>query len=372
MTTDHPPAFDIAEHPGESWTLPGRAYTDPEIFEGERRAIHYRAWHYAGSTEQLATPGSYITARILDQTVIIVCGKDQVIRGFFNVCQHRGHELLQGYGHVGLITCPYHAWSYGTDGRFRAGRGTAAMPEAKNGAFDLKPVRVERFAKRFVFFNLDPEAMSLAEQTVGLEEDMRQELPEFDRLAIDAPTTRAELNANWKVLVDNFLECYHCRNAHPAFADMFDMTGYRTLTHPYWISQKAKVGRDDNMAYHVAPEAANRKGLSWWLWPTTTFGALPGSAELTVFNFLPLTPGRSVQTIQHFSLPGSAPDVARDRYGNGLLTEEDISLCESVQRGLGSQGYTAGRFVHDPEGGETTEAGVHHFHRLVAAALNRR
>jgi len=369
MNSVPPPAFEIAASPGESWTLPGRAYTDPAIFDQERKAIHFRSWHYAGSTLELAKPGSYLTARILDQAVIIVRGKDQSIRGFYNVCQHRAHELLTGRGQVGVITCPYHAWSYGTDGRFRGGRGTADMPQARSGGFDLKSVRVEILADRFVFFNLDPQAMALSDQAAGLAEELRREVPQFDQLVPDSATLTTELRANWKVLVDNFLECYHCHNAHPAFADMLDMKTYRVDSRPYWMSQKSRLAKADNRAYPVAPGAACTEGLFWWLWPTTTFNVLPGSAELTVFNFLPLDTDRSVQTLQRFALPGSTPDAARDRYGNGELTDEDVALCESVQRGLHSQGYGAGRFVYDPAGGETSEAAVHQFHRLVAQAL---
>jgi carnitine monooxygenase subunit len=364
--------FDIAETADSSWTLPGRAYTDPEVFEQERTAIHYRSWHYAGSTQELTQPGSYLIARILDQAVIVIRDKDQVLRGFHNVCQHRAHELLTGRGQVGVITCPYHAWSYGIDGRFRTGRGTANMPQSRTGQFDLKAVRVEILADRFVFFNLDPQAMPLAEQAAGLEEELRNQVPEFDNLVPDGAPTSAEVKADWKVLVDNFLECNHCRNAHPAFADMIDMNSYRTVSRRYWMSQKGQMRRADSNAYHVDQNAANTNVYAWWLWPTTTFNVLPGSPELTVFNFLPVSTGKSVQTLQRFAPPGSVPDAARDRYANGELTNEDIAICESVQRGLHSLGYSAGRFVHDAAGGETGEAAVHQFHRLVAGALNGR
>lgn len=364
--------FEIAETADASWTLPGRAYTDPGVFEQERLAIHYRSWHYAGGTQELSKPGSYLTARILDQNVIVIRDKDQKIRGFHNVCQHRAHELLTGRGQVGMITCPYHAWSYGIDGRFRTGRGTAVMPQAKSGDFDLKTVRVEIFADHFVFFNLDPQASPLSEQAAGLAEHMKNEIPGFQELVPDGAPTSQEIQANWKVTVDNFLECYHCHNAHPAFADLLDMGSYQVVSHPYWMNQKSLLRRAKNNAYLVDPKSENTKGLFWWLWPTTTFNVLPGSRELTVFNFLPVSPGRSLQTQQRFAPTGTPRDAARDQYSNGVLTDEDVAICESVQRGLSSLGYSAGRFVHDPAGGETSEAAVHQFHRLVASALSLR
>jgi choline monooxygenase len=363
------PRFDIAPEAAASWTLPGNAYTDPAVFALERLAIQFKSWHYAGNMQDLASPGSYLTARILDQSVIIMRDKDAAIRGFYNVCQHRAHELLEGSGQVSVISCPYHAWSYGTDGRFRSGRGTADMPQARSGAFDLKPVRVEVLAGRFVFFNLDRDPVPLALQAAGLEADLRLELPEFDALVYDGLPVTSVVEANWKVIVDNFLECYHCRSAHPAFAELLDMRSFRVATAAHWMSQKIALGRPDNSAYRVRTDAPQQRGLFWWLWPMTTFNVLPGSPALSTFTFLPLGPARTLQTVQRFVLPGVPVDAARESYQNGVLTDEDIAICESVQRGLSSRGYSAGRFVHDAEGGETSEAAVHLFHRLVAQSL---
>jgi choline monooxygenase len=364
------PLFDIAAAPDAASTLPGRAYTDQGVFDLERSAIHFRSWHYAGSIDELATPGSYLTARVLDQNVVVMRGKDGVIRGFYNVCQHRAHELLSGRGCVNLITCPYHAWSYGTDGRFRAGRGTAGMAQAKSGGFDLKSVRVETLADRFVFFNLDPGAGALATLAAGLDAELATQVPEFANLVADGPPVATEIEANWKVIVDNYLECNHCRMAHPAFADMLDMSSYRLAMHGHWTSQKSRAGKLDNAAYRIEADAPVQQALFWWLWPMTTFNVLPGTPELVVFNFMPLSPTRSRQTVQRFALPGDVREPGRERYQNGLLTDEDIALCESVQRGLASRGYDAGRFVCDPAGGEASEEAVHLFHRLVVRALS--
>jgi carnitine monooxygenase subunit len=352
-----------------SWTLPSYVYTDPEVFQRERSAIHFRSWHYAGTTQQLAKPGSYLTARLLDQSIIVIRDKEETIRGFHNVCQHRAHELLRGHGHVNLITCPYHAWTYAIDGRFRGGRGAAAMAECDSGSFDLKTVRVEILADRFIFFNLDPDAMPLHEQAGGLEAELRAEVPEFERLVVASSPGTADIKANWKVTVDNYLECYHCKVAHPAFADMIDMQSFRVVTHPYWMSHKANLGREDNSAYRVHADAVNRKALFWWLWPTTTFNVLPGSPELSVFSFMPTTVTSTLQWGQRFALAGDERDEGREGYRNGRLTDEDVAIVESVQRGLSSRGYTAGPFVHDSEGRETSEAAVQHFHGLVREAL---
>jgi choline monooxygenase len=360
--------LDISARADSSRTLPGWAFTDQAVFEREREAIHFRSWHYAGTTQELVKAGDYLTSRIVDQSIIIIRGQDGELRGFYNVCQHRAHELLRGRGRVHRITCPYHAWTYGIDGRFGGARGTAALRSFDAAAFNLKPVRIEVFAKKLIFFNLDPAAIALRDQAADLEADLEAEVPSFDRLTVAPGLASAEIQANWKVAVDNYLECYHCRNAHPALASLMDLGSFRVDVHPFWMSHKAELGRPDNAAYPVPPDAANTRTLWWWLWPTTTFNVLPGSAELSVFSFSPLGVGSTLQWGQRFGIPGDPLDEKREHYRNGPLTEEDVALVESVQRGLHSRGYSSGRFIDDGDG-EVTERATHQFHRLVAGAL---
>lgn len=359
----------ITERAATSRTLPGWVYTDLAVFERERAAIHFRSWHYAGTSQELSKPGDYLTARILDQEIIVIRGKDDAIRGFYNVCQHRGHELLRGCGRVHVITCPYHAWTYGVDGQFNGARGTALLPDFQNAAFNLKPVRIEVFAGKLIFFNLDPEATPLSELAADLAADIAAEVPAFERLVVAPGRATADIHANWKVTVDNYLECYHCRTAHPALSSLMDLGSFRVDVHDHWMSHKADLGRPDNAAYPVLPDAANIRTLWWWLWPTTTFNVMPGSAEMSVFSFVPTSVASTLQWGQRFALPGDAVDEPRERYRNGALTDEDVALVESVQRGLHSRGYGSGRFIDDGEGREISERATHRFHQLVAQAL---
>ena len=356
--------------PSRSYTLPGWAYTDPAIFEREREGIFFKSWHYAGALENLAKAGDYVTAQILDQSVFVIRGKDGKLRGFYNVCQHRAHELLAGRGSAKVITCPYHAWSYHADGKLRTARGSENVDGFDKNAFCLKPVKVEEFAGKFVFYNLELDAPSLNEQAGDLAEELRTEVVAYDELRF-AYERGGPIRCNWKVAIDNYLECYHCGPAHPAFADLVDMKSYRTGISGIWSSQKGKLGRPNNNAYPVAATDAEQEALFWWLWPTTTFNVLPGSPGMSVFNFLPEAPDRCVTVGERFYLPGrNAPnDEARVEYGRNVLGPEDTALCESVQRGLGSEGYGQGRFIAALNGSEITEHAVHHFHRLVAEAL---
>ena len=109
----------IHEEPQHSYTLPSRLYLDESIYEQEKQKIFYCNWHYAGHLSQLSKSGDYLTATIADESIFIVRGQDDTLRGFYNVCRHRAHQLLEGSGNTRNIVCPYHAWSYALDGELR-------------------------------------------------------------------------------------------------------------------------------------------------------------------------------------------------------------------------------------------------------------
>ena len=368
MNETAPLSVAIPADPALSETLPGPAYTSEENLAAEREKLFFRTWHYAGAASGLTNPGDYLTTRLLDQSVLVMRGRDGALRGFYNVCQHRAHELLEGNGNARVIVCPYHAWSYHDDGRLYRARGAERQPGFVPGQFCLKPVRVEVFAEKFVFFNLDSAAPRLADIAGDLAADIMAETPDFARLEPVSPAPPYPIQANWKVVLDNFLECYHCGPAHPAFVDLIDMGCYRTTVAGLWSKQKGRLARPDNMAYPVAGDA-NPMTVFWFLWPATTFGFLPGAPSLSVTATTPVAAGSTLRRFHNFAVPGSVPDAAKCAYGQSVLVPEDIAICESVQRGLASRGYRTGCFVHDPEGRHTTEAAVHHFHQLYRVAM---
>jgi len=357
--------------PAKSYTMPARYYWAPEIFEREKDAIFARAWNFVGHVERVREPGDYMTARIVDQGVFVIRGKDGILRGFHNVCAHRAHELLKGEGRARVITCPYHAWSYHADGRLRTARGCEKVADFDRNEFGLKPVQVEVLAN-FVFVNLDLAAPSLASQAPELEAEMRRYEPDLDRLTF-AHRLTFEIKANWKNVVDNFLECYHCTPAHPAFVDLVDIRNYRSVTYGIHSSHIAPPGRPDNKAYSFEGAGAEREQAfaAWWIWPNVTFNTFPGSGNMTVLHIMPTGPET---TLEHFDMyfMDKTPqpcEWAAIEYVDKVLQPEDIAIVESVQRGLHSRAYDQGRFIVDRERTEISEHAVHHFHGLVLDAL---
>lgn len=357
--------------PARAYTLPANHYLDPGIFEREKETIFYRHWHYVGHLSQLERAGDYLTARIADEPVFVMRGEDGDLRGFYNVCRHRAHELLEGSGRVDAIVCPYHAWTYRSDGSLRHARNAHKVPGFDHGAFCLPQIRVESFCG-FVFVNLDDGAEPLAALTEEVEETLREEVPCIDALRpVESWSFSASsmIAANWKVVVDNFLECYHCDKAHPDFCDLFEMSTYETEIGRWWSMQRGPKVRSENSAYRVAGEEPVQTGMFWFLWPTTTINMLPGGENLSMMSILPHGIDQASFSGHRYALPGAEADPERMRYLNEVLVVEDQNLCESVQRGLRSRSYNQGRFVYAPDERGISEHAVHQFHRLVQEAL---
>lgn len=354
--------------PAKSYTIPANYYTDPAIYARETQEIFFKAWNYAAHVSQLAAAGDYVTVRIADQNIVVLRGQDGVLRAFYNVCSHRAHELLQGCGHTGIITCPYHAWTYHTDGRLRSAVGQKRVEGFAAEEFALKQVRLEEYAG-FVFVNLDPDAAPLHTQAGNLADDIKGYCPDVPALKF-AHRLTYEIKANWKNVVDNFLECYHCSVAHPAFVDLVDIKNYRTKTHGLYSSHISPPGRADNTAYQI-PEGPASNFAAWWLWPNVTYNVFPGPANITVLHIQPTGPETTLEHFDFFFVDGTPSEAERQAidYVDKVLQPEDIGLVESVQRGLHSRGYTQGRLMVDKDLSHNSEHGLHHFHALVLKSL---
>jgi choline monooxygenase len=359
----------FSSNPERSYTLPADYYIDPAIYDREKEEIFFKSWNYAGHLSQLVEPGSYITTMVADQNIAIIRGHDGQLRAFYNVCSHRAHELLKGCGKANIVTCPYHAWTYHLDGRLRSAIGQKKVDGFAAEEFDLKPVKLEEYAG-FVFINLDQNASSLKDLAGNLAQEISSYNDNISALKF-AHRLTYDIKANWKTVVDNFLECYHCSAAHPAFVDLVDIANYKTRTHERYSSHISPQGRADNAAYAL-PEGVEGNFAAWWLWPNVTFNIFPGCSNIAVLHIMPAGPETVREHFDLFFAEGTAEETKQSaiRYLDNVLQPEDIGLVESVQRGLHSRGYNQGRFMVDKERSYNSEHGLHHFNSLVAKAIN--
>ncbi|MEO1159213.1 MAG: aromatic ring-hydroxylating dioxygenase subunit alpha [Pseudomonadota bacterium] len=356
--------------PAASFTMPARFYTSAETYELEKNAIFYRTWHYAGHVSQVTGQGSYFTTAIHEQNIFVARGRDDELRAFYNVCAHRGHELVHGTGKKNVITCPYHAWAFDFEGNLVSARNSENVAGFNKCDFALKQVRLEVFCG-MIMVNLDPDAVSFAEQFQGLEDEIRHYMPSVDTLTF-AQRDTFDVASNWKVLVDNFLECYHCAPAHKDFVDLVDMNSYRTITHKRYSSQCAAAPRTTTSnAYSFEPGEVDFGYAGFFVWPNFTIWIYPGEANLSVLQMNPQDPARTIEYQDWFTPGGVLTPQLKEAadYQKNVLQPEDIGLCESVQRGLNSRGYNQGRFIVDHGKTELSEHAVHHFQSMVMEAL---
>lgn len=354
-----------------SWTLPAAWYTDAEIFDRERQAIFHRTWIYQCSARELAKPGDFYCGAIAGQDIVIMRGGDGVLRAFYNVCSHRAHPLLEGQGNCNLIVCPYHQWCYLTDGSFRGARGKEALHDWIPENADLKPVRLEEYGG-MLFVNLDPDAAPLAAQAGKFLSDMHAACPKLDEVTRVKRLDRT-VNANWKTVVDNNHECYHCAVNHPELMDLVD---YRSraiwsddgVTFSHGVAGDSRVRK---AAYMLTEAESEQASLFGYIWPTTIPLFFPGPASLVVFQVNPLGP--ELSNVRHdFYFACGKPDEQEQAlidWIDTVLVPEDMILCENVQRGLNSKGYTQGKFVVNREDCSYSEHHVHFFQHLVHDAV---
>jgi carnitine monooxygenase subunit len=202
-------------------TLPAEWYSDPAIERLERERIFARAWQLVGRSDQVAKPGDYVASFAGHVPVVVVREESGHLNAFVNICRHRGHLVVEGCGRRRTLQCPYHAWTYRLDGSLYRAPRSEREPDFDPAGLSLIPLLVDTWGP-FVFANPDLGAAPLAE-TLG----RLSSLVAGSGLELDALRFRErrdwEIRANWKVGLENYLECYHCPVAHPGFSRLIDV-----------------------------------------------------------------------------------------------------------------------------------------------------
>jgi phenylpropionate dioxygenase-like ring-hydroxylating dioxygenase large terminal subunit len=333
-------------------TLPWSWYTDPEALRLEQNRIFRSAWQYVGHAGRLPEPGSFFTAAIGLTPIVVTRAQDGDLRAFVNVCRHRGFPVAQGDGQRATLQCAYHAWTYALDGRLLGAPRSDAEPDFDAGALGLVPARLETWGP-FVFVNPSADATPLA-TALGEVPERVAELLDVDELEFRLHT-EWELEANWKVVCENFLECYHCAVAHPGFSSLVDVSpdAYRLRASGLVSSQFGATREGDGHSqFH-------------FLWPNTGINIFPGEPNLSIGPINPAGPGRTARFLDYFfTREADEAWVSEFLDFDDEVGREDRVLVEGVQRGLAAGIPAAGTVL------ERGEELVVHFQALTAAALN--
>ena len=354
-------------------SLDARYYIDPEIFGVENAGLLAKTWQFGCHISDLAEVGGYVTFEVAGENLFAVRGRDEKIRVFFNVCQHRAHQLVEGTGTTRAVVCPYHAWTYELTGKLRNGPNFASVPGFDKDKVCLTEVRTEDF-NGFLFVNLDDDAAPMDDWFPGVREEIAEFVPNVRDLA---PLEWVELpeHCNWKVSVENYSECYHCPINHQTFAtgvikpETYDI---QPMERGYTLRHTTECQSMEKMTYPVdlsVPHADEYR--SWFLWPMVSFQCYPGNV-LNTYHWRVHDVDRCTVWRGWYTPGGQESGVIRDLAVQDRETtvEEDIRLVESVYRGLKSKGYRPGPLVVDPAGGVSSEHSVQKLQQWMREAVD--
>ena len=340
-----------------SETIPSAWYVDPRFHDLDRVAVFGENWQLAGREDQVAQVGQYLVATVADEPVIVVRGKDGILRAFYNVCRHRGGPLALCNGQANALRCQYHGWTYLLDGSLR---GVPQMDRSElfdKKDFGLTPITVDVW-EGLVFVHLGARPGTLGTLFTGILERIA---PARLRGLHFARRVEYEVACNWKVYVDNYLEGYHVPFVHPELATLLDYASYRTEVFDRYSLQWSPM-TGGGSPYDTAGGTAN--AFYYFVFPNVMLNILPGRVQTNMVR--PLGHDRC-QVVFDYFYPETGSSAAQrliesDVAYSDKVQEEDREICEQVQRGLGSRAYDRGRF--SPE----MELGVHHFQGLLKGA----
>ena len=362
----------------EASTIPASWYTDERVFELERQTVFGRSWQLAARLDQLREPGHYVTTEISREPIVIVRGSDGELRAFFNVCRHHAAAVMtEPTGHTTQMRCPYHGWTYSLEGELKGTpdfSGVCNFDRANNG---LAPVEIATWEK-WVFAKIDgsgdsranasqrsPLNNSNASLTDFLGDDLisQSKVLSFESLHW-IERRHYNLNCNWKVFVDNYLDGgYHVPHLHKGLDSVLDYSSYTIENGARFCLQSSPMVSPDQID-EVGAVRTGRRALYYWLYPNFMMNYYEGVLDTNLVR--PLAVDRTEVVFDFYFVDVS--ESAREKNLASInvgdrIQQEDLDICESVQRGLNSRAYEAGRLS------VRREAGEHLFHRLLYADL---
>lgn len=357
-------------------TLASRFYTDPAVLALEKERIFLRTWQLVGTLSQpcgevngsrrtIADPESFFTIDLAGEPVVIVRDAAGTLRAFSNVCRHRAGPIAQGAGCKKVLNCAYHGWTYTLDGRLIGTPEVDGMELFDRSTMGMFPLRCETW-EQFIFVSFSADGSSLTEYLGNIPELAREF--SFSGLAL-AERRDYIVNCNWKVYVDNYLEGYHIPIVHPGLMKEIDYPRYRCETFRYHSRQLGPVK-------HVKPEDSDervyepasgglKEALYFWLFPNMMLNFYPDNVQTNLI--IPLAHDKTL-TIFEWYFHDAASEKVREHAAKAIafsetVQQEDIHICEAVQRGLLSATYDRGRYS------VKRENGVRHFHMLLSEFL---
>jgi choline monooxygenase len=360
-------AYDPGRSLDQASTIPAAWYTDERVFHLEQQTVFSQSWQAAARLDQLKTAGDYVTTEIAGEPIGIVRGSDNRLRAFFNVCSHHAAAVMtQTEGHANNLRCPYHGWTYSLEGELKGTpdfNDVCSFERSENG---LKQIEIA-CREKWVFARVAGAAAPAPDEAITqqvFEAELSQQIEGLRLAALHwFERRRYLLNCNWKVFVDNYLDGgYHVPHLHKGLDSVLDYSEYRIEAGQRYCLQSSPMRSSANE--EVTAVRGGQRALYYWLYPNLMLNYYEGVLDTNLVQ--PVTTDRTEVIFDFYFADVSA--AARERNSKSVnvgeqIQEEDVGICESVQRGLASRAYNSGRLS------VRREAGEHLFHRLLHADL---
>ena len=347
-------------------TIPSSWYTNKDLFEVETQTVFSKSWQFAARSDQLINPGNYVTTEIGGEPIVIVRGNDGELRAFFNVCRHHAAAVMtEPEGCAPQLRCPYHGWTYSLAGELKGTpdfNDVCNFVRANNG---LVAVEVTAW-ENWVFVRLSRAQNNSGRQPAVAESELGKQIESLNFADLHwFERRRYELNCNWKVFVDNYLDGgYHVPHLHKGLDSVLDYSNYTIENgERFCLQSSPMVSHDEG---EIGAVRSGERALYYWLYPNFMINFYEGTLDTNLVR--PLAIDRTEVIFDFYFRDVSA--AARERNLLSVtvgdrIQREDLDICESVQRGLNSRAYQAGRLS------VRREAGEHLFHRLLHADMVR-
>ena len=356
--SDYSPEPDLAR----ATTLPARWYIDYGFLQLEKEKIFWRTWQLVGFAHQVSQPGDFFACDIAGEPIVVVRDSTGVLHALSNVCRHRASTIASGHGNCSTLRCPYHGWTYALDGKLLGQPEFEGVHDWDRFTVALPAYRVETWGP-FLFVNLDGTAAPLTEVLGDIPRKVSDLGCDFTKLAYYGRRDYV-IDCNWKVYIDNYLEGYHVPAAHPGLLRELDYKQYRVDTYPLYSSHYAPLRPATAEERRYTKPDSGAGALYYWIFPNFMLNIYPDNVSGNVV--VPLSHDRTLTIFEWFFYPETKVEIpAKTIAFSDEIQQEDIRICESVQRGLQSRTYKHGRFS------VKRENGVHHFHLLLHKFLTQ-